>query len=559
MTSHQCPSCDSLFEIDQWQIDFLSSVSPKIGDEIVSLPPPTHCPLCRLQRRLAFRNQIYVAHTQGTSASDTIFSMFPGNTKYPVIQNKLWWDEEGWRPEEYGVAVDFSQPFFPQWVALRDRVPRPAINGATLENSDYSNNCGSLKNCYFCFDIGYAEDCMFVETAQNCKDCFESSMLLNSELCYDCVACVRCYNLQSSDSCTDCSESLFLLNCRSCRNCFGCVNLRQKEFCIYNKQCSREEYFHFLKTLNLSSYQARLSLKKKIVEFFRKNPHPHFIGTRIENSTGNHLDSSRNIDESFFVSKSEDSKFLFVATSDTKNCMDYTIWGERAELIYESVVCGIDVQRLLFCFNCWMGSHNLIYCDSCHGSSYCFGSVSVRKRSHIILNKSYTKHEYEGTAKRLVAHMQETGEWGEFFPLWSSLHPYNLSLAQRHFPLTPSECKEIGAGYYEIPPPLAAKVVTPSELPDLPPASDDSITTKSATSGRPFRITGAEIRKCRSFNVPLPRTTYDERMNVRAQRAGSIRLHSRQCAKSGKELNTSYTAEEYPIIWDKDLYEAEMA
>ena len=36
--------------------------------------------------------------------------------------------------------------------------------------------------------------------------------------------------------CTYCYE------CFSCSNCFGCVGLKKKEYCIFNKQYSKEEY-----------------------------------------------------------------------------------------------------------------------------------------------------------------------------------------------------------------------------------------------------------------------------------------------------------------------------
>lgn len=30
--------------------------------------------------------------------------------------------------------------------------------------------------------------------------------------------------------------------CHRCRNCFGCVGLRDKEYCIFNKQYSPDDY-----------------------------------------------------------------------------------------------------------------------------------------------------------------------------------------------------------------------------------------------------------------------------------------------------------------------------
>jgi hypothetical protein len=46
--------------------------------------------------------------------------------------------------------------------------------------------------------------------------------------------------------------------CVNVSNCFGCVNLRKKEYCILNKQYSKEDYF---------------VLRKKIIEDLEKNPY----------------------------------------------------------------------------------------------------------------------------------------------------------------------------------------------------------------------------------------------------------------------------------------------
>ena len=38
-------------------------------------------------------------------------------------------------------------------------------------------------------------------------------------------------------------DSEYCMDCRGISNCFGCVGLKQKQYCIFNKQYSREDYF----------------------------------------------------------------------------------------------------------------------------------------------------------------------------------------------------------------------------------------------------------------------------------------------------------------------------
>ncbi|MBU1757666.1 hypothetical protein KKG31_00495 [Patescibacteria group bacterium] len=37
-------------------------------------------------------------------------------------------------------------------------------------------------------------------------------------------------------------DMLYCESCDACENCFGCVSLRNKSYCILNKQYTQEEY-----------------------------------------------------------------------------------------------------------------------------------------------------------------------------------------------------------------------------------------------------------------------------------------------------------------------------
>jgi hypothetical protein len=94
-------------------------------------------------------------------------------------------------------------------------------------------------------------------------------------------------------------------------------------------------------------------------------------------------------------------------------------------------------------------------------------------------------------------------------------------------------------------------------LPDGLPEADAPLTVKSALSGRPFRITAQEILRYRQLKVPLPRISYEERMNERIKKLGTTQLHERTCAKTGKAILTPYPPDAPYIIWDREEYEKE--
>jgi hypothetical protein len=60
--------------------------------------------------------------------------------------------------------------------------------------------------------------------------------------------------------------------CMGCKNCFGCVGLNKKEFCIFNKQYSKEEYFalrtKIIEQMNQMPYIDSKGRSYKYGEFF---------------------------------------------------------------------------------------------------------------------------------------------------------------------------------------------------------------------------------------------------------------------------------------------------
>ena len=95
------------------------------------------------------------------------------------------------------------------------------------------------------------------------RECSDLYVAHRCELCYDSLFCTDCYRTLYSFNCKSCVDSYFLYDCHGCTNCFGCTNLRNKSYCMWNEQLSREEYINHLTELNLESYEIILKLKEK--------------------------------------------------------------------------------------------------------------------------------------------------------------------------------------------------------------------------------------------------------------------------------------------------------
>lgn len=564
-----CRQCGTTFTITDGDLAFLDRVSPVFGGKKESIPPPTLCSDCRLQRRLMYRTEIYVYQRPSSSTGETIFSMYPETVSFPVIPNNEWHSDR-YDPLSFGQEFDPARPFFEQFAALQQRVPQPALASVRNENCDFCNNLSDNKNCYMVFNTSGAEDCMYCENAWDSRDCVECTHALQSELCYRCVACVRCYALQNSEYCEDCSDSFFLTFCRSCKHCFGCVNLRHREYCIFNEQKTKVEYEAFMRQFPHTSHRAREEARTLMEDMARTHPRPHVILRQVEGATGNFIQESKDVEDSYFIQHGEHIRRGFNLHEGVKDCLDYTLFGRRAELIYECATCGIDIQRLAFCYQCRDSSSDLFYCWHCDQCASCFGCVGLRHKRYCILNKQYTKEEHGQIVPSIIAHMQKTPlrspagsyegrarEWGEFFPLHLAPHPYNRSQAHRYFPLPKEEVLRRGFSWYQKETEHVDDAMYAAVLPDGVPDTDNPIIVKSTFSGRPFKITSQEIKRYRKIGVPLPRLTYDERMEERARKLGGIRLYERTCAKTGKPIFTTYPPDSPYTIWDRDIYERE--
>ena len=83
--------------------------------------------------------------------------------------------------------------------------------------------------------------------------------------------------------------------------------------------------------------------------------------------------------------------------------------GDCSQYLYE----GMHVHRCHFTV-CMLDTDDVdygLYTRECFACKYCFGCVGLRNKSYCILNKQYTKEEYETLVPRIIAHMRETGEW----------------------------------------------------------------------------------------------------------------------------------------------------
>jgi len=560
-----CQNCKEKFNIEPDDFGFY---------EKIKVPPPTWCPECRRMRRFAQTNEVVLYKRRCDLTGKDIFSMYPSDAPFPVYETEVWYSDR-WNPYDYGMDFDESRPFLEQMFELQGKVPRMSlVQQGTTVNSPYAHRVSYPKNSYMTFRASYPEDCLYIYNGKFTKDCVDSSWIFDSELCYECVNVEKCYNLKFSQESKDCRDSFFLYSCRNCSNCTFCVNLVNGEYCIRNQKYSKEEYFKKLKEFKLNAYLGITNAKKEFDKLRKQFPVKAIASIKSEKVSGNWFSNCKNVTKSFDCVNIKDGKYLFMVFG-AEDCMDYYEWGNKAESIYEAVNSGLNIARLYFCNQCWMGATDLYYCNTCPGARNCFGCVGLKKGEYSILNKKYSKEEYLVLKEKIIKQMKEVPfvdkrgikyYFGEFFPEMFSDFAYNETIANYHFPLSREEALSRGYEWrnnerknYEI-------TLKPEDLPETITEVDDTILNEvieCAEKDNPdsvgaFRIAQNELNFYRKMDLPLPRACFNIRHFRRMDKRPKLALKKRYCKKCGIEVETVYTEEYAPIIYCEKCYQNEV-
>jgi len=547
-----CKQCQSKFEITDGDIKFYEKVSPVIGGKKFRIPPPTLCPMCRRQRRYVWRAELNLYKRKSDYSGKPIISFYPPEAECVVYSEQEWWRDD-WDPLEHGRDFDFSRPFFEQFAELIKVAPQPARSVAGNENSDYVNCSSWNKNCYLLAGANFDEDCYYGNFVNYSKDCIDNNFIDHCELCYECVDCKNCFNVKYSSNSYSCSDSYFLQNCRGSNNCFGSVNLVNKQYVFFNQQLSKEEYKGRLEKLELHKRSSIERIASLFEEHRLKFPYKYMIGEQNENASGNVINTSKNTSNCFDVSDLEDCKYCGWFHK-SKDCMDIYAWGFGVEKSYECMEAGDKSNQVLFCVTTYNGN-NVFYGYGNRNVSNLFGCASLRHKEYCILNKQYTKEEYEELVPKIIEHMQRTGEWGEFFPIWLSPLTYNGTIAKDYFPLDKASALNLGAKWRDEQP-----IETPAVLPVIPDSIQDcdekicDTILYCAETGKPYKIIPQEFRFLKKNNIPIPKYAFETRHNHRLQRRNQRKLWDRKCDKCQIDIQTSYSPEQPEIVYCQSCY-----
>ena len=161
-------------------------------------------------------------------------------------------------------------------------------------------------------------------------------------------------------------------------------------------------------------------------------------------------------------------------------------------------------------------------------------------RPNCILNKQYSKSDYEKLLAQIKSDMKQRGEYGQFFPPSLSPHFFNHSAAMEFFPLDKSAAIKLGYIWID-------EEITPitSDLPFAPDSIDalDEAAIKTAfrctKTNKPYKILPEELKFLRRERLRPPSVAPLTRIETRSIMAQSYSLAETNCCICNKIITTT--------------------
>ena len=519
-------------------------------------------------RRLSHCNEYNLYPGQCGLCGKRTLTQFPPQSGIPYYCRECWHSDK-WDATTYGKDVDFGRPIFDQIRELQNKVPSLALDvQGDLVNCDYIHFAGSSKNCYLIMHADFCEDCLYGYGFKYDKSCMDGFYNLHSELCYDCVDVHKCYALIGCQECVNTSSSAFLRDCIGCKACFLCTGLRNKEYCFENQQLTKDEYLKRVTAIDLASRKTYQSCREKLRELESKHTFKEYQGHNLERCSGNHLYNCKDVQSSFDCENVEFGKYVYQVVNGAKDVYDVYQYGLNLQQSLECAICGEGSYHILYSFGCHMSSADLAYCWYMEHCTSCFGCVNMKQSSYCILNKQYTKEEYEKLVPKIIEHMKNpsTGsgdEWGELLPPQKSRFGYNKTSAQQYYPLDKATAVSRGWKWDEFaaPPPQVAKTIEGKQLPDSQKDIPDDVLNWAilcVRTGKPFKIQPLELKLLRQNDIPVPDHAPQERHLERFARRNPRKFWKRPCGKCKKEITTTWDPKREETVYCEACYQKEV-
>ncbi len=476
------------------------------------------------------------------------------------------WHGDGWDAKTYGRDIDWDRPFFDQFAELVMIVPLLGIIVTRSENCDYCNMVMGAKSCYLSTRIADVSELYYchlgLDRSHQCVDCNTIKQTERSVETMDSERCYQCIGVSSSANCTDC---LFIDDCKDCQDCVCCAGISHKQYYLFNKPSTKEEIGEYKKKIR--SYTGYQEVLREYEKFFTTVPKRATFQKNSDQCIGDYIFDSGSCNQCFNVVGTRDS-------GDVKDCeflenVAHVDMGINSQWCYNTI--GFGDANTIMCSWTTIYSSFLTYCISCFTSQDCFGCVGMKRAQYAILNKEYSKEEYDTLRTCIIEKLKSEGQWGKFLPVRVSPFAYNETIAQDFYPLTRDEALVRGIRWRdELPGSYGKETLTARDLPDaiddvtesilkeVLACTCDSCKEHQDVCGRNYKIIKQELVLYKILGFPLPRRCPLCRHRARVNRRNPQMLYDRSCSHCGKSIKTTYSPDRPETVYCEQCYQKEI-
>lgn len=341
------------------------------------------------------------------------------------------------------------------------------------------------------------------------------------------------------------------------------MNLRNREYCIENRQVSKAEFETAWQAMFDGSRHTSERSEALWQTFKPTVPHRSLHNSNAVECQGDYLINCERAEDCYKCIELRDAKrcqYVVLASNDVH---DISCFGESLSYSYNMSASGglvekVGMQSCAFGAYIYYGGSSVYYSIHClDNCQNLFGCCDLNARRYCILNREYSRDEYERLAPKIIEHMRSTGEWGEFFPASLSPFAYNETPANDHFPLTQEQAEHAGFRWRSVDsrdymPPTRT---LPDSIFDISDAIVRDILACNAC-GKNYRLTLQELQFYRQHGLPAPTTCPDCRYHWRIARRNPQKLWQRACSRCHELLQTSYSPDRPEKILCERCYQA---
>ncbi len=343
-------------------------------------------------------------------------------SRYPVTERSKVMDYEKFEKYrddliKYGLNYNFWKNFFWNFWNLFNKTDLPnLIFYWKNENSNFSDSTFNCKNVYLSNTTIVNCENIFYSFSTNMSSNVYSSLYVKNhcDIIYFSRWIKSSFKIFYSAYINNSNNIWFSSNLTGCSDCINSNNLVNKKYCIDNKVLEKEEYFKKKKEI--------LEKKENFEEYFW-NIEKIWKNHWSKNVSWNYILDSENVEKSWYIVFWKDQRHAFFCWSNIINEKFYDVfswWWAWWEDFYWVVSAWISNN--LYCSTLIAGSSNIFYSYFLENCSFCIWCIWLKNKSYCILNKQYSKEDWEKLSSEIFEQMEKDWILWKFFP--AKLNPF---------------------------------------------------------------------------------------------------------------------------------------